>query len=314
MTVLALIVLALGVPYVAFHRESRVLDEAARRERGGSYVELEDGVTHYELLGPADGPVVVMIHGATIPFYVWDAQVPALLDAGFRVLRYTHFGRGYSDRPDVEYDRALYRRQLSGLLEALGIEGSIHLAGVSLGAAIAATFAKENRDRVDKLVFIAPVVDYSEGRPVFAVAKIPLLGEWFVRVFGVPGAVTRAQGFFEQANAPPSYAARFDEQTRMEGFERALLSFSRTDTLASYVDTYAALPDRPKLLIWGAQDTEIPRHHIDLLRAKLKPLTYVEVPDAGHGVTVESAEAVNTHLTSFLGTRSPSKTPHISNP
>jgi pimeloyl-ACP methyl ester carboxylesterase len=312
--VFVLTALMLGVPYRALDRESRVLDEATRRQRGGRYVELGDGVTHYELLGSTDAPVVVLIHGGTIPLYVWDAQVPVLVDAGFRVLRYTHFGRGYSDRPDVEYDRALYQRQLDNLLRELDITGRVHLVGVSFGAAIAATFAKENPDRVDRLVFIAPVVDYTESRPLFTLAKVPLLGEWFARVFAVRKAVARATGFFEQANAPPTYAARFDEQTRIEGFERSLLSFSRTDALASYEETYASLADHPKLLIWGAQDNEIPRAHIDFLRAKLDKLTYVEIPHAGHGVTVESAQPVNTHLTSFLGTRSPSKSPSIPSP
>lgn len=304
----------LAIPYFALERETRALDDEARQARDGSYVELEDGATHYELLGPPEAPVVVLIHGGTIPLFAWDAQVPALLDAGFRVLRYTQYGRGYSDRPAVRYDRALYQRQLSGLLESLDIEGPVSLFGVSFGAATAAMFTLANPDRVDRLVFIAPVVDYSDGRALFGLAKVPLVSEWFVRVFAVPGAVKRASGFFEQANAPPKYAAWFDEQTRFEGFERALLSFSRTDALRSYTDVYAALGAHPKLLIWGAEDSEIPRRHIDFLRSALTNLTYAEIQSAGHGVSVEHQAQVNHHLTTFMGTRTPQKTPSIPTP
>ena len=194
-----------------------------------------------ELLGRAEGKVIVLIHGGTVPMFAWDAQVPSLVDAGYRVLRYTQYGRGYSDRPALRYDRALYQRQLSNLLDALGIDGTVTLFGLSFGAATAATFAAENPHRVERLVFIAPVVDYGESRALLSLAKMPLLGEWFLRVFGIRGVVARATGFFERANAPPRYAAWFDEQTRIEGFERALLSFTRTDALESYVQTYAAL-------------------------------------------------------------------------
>lgn len=296
---------AVAVPYFVADRESLVLDEALRRSRGGDFVELSDGVTHYELTGPDDGPVVVLIHGGTIPFFAWDAQVPALVDAGFRVLRYTQFGRGYSDRPALDYDRELYQRQLVELLDALDIKGPVHVVGVSFGGATAATFAQEHPERVDKVALIAPVVDYADGRTLFQLAKVPLLSDWFARVFAVRRAVDRATGFFDQADAPPSYAERFDEQTRIEGFERALLSFARTDALANYEETYTALGDQPKLLVYGANDEEIPREHIALLRASLRNASYVEFPEAGHGVTVERADELNPRLVAFLRTGTP---------
>ena len=299
------LLLGLSLPYLALRRETRTLDDAAREARGGSYVELEDGVTHYELLGPAEGKVIVLIHGGTVPMFAWDAQVPSLVDAGYRVLRYTQYGRGYSDRPALRYDRALYQRQLSNLLDALGIDGTVTLFGLSFGAATAATFAAENPHRVERLVFIAPVVDYGESRAVLSLAKMPLLGEWFLRVFGIRGVVARATGFFERANAPPRYAAWFDEQTRIEGFERALLSFTRTDALESYVQTYAALGPQPKLLIWGADDREIPRKQVELLRTTLSNLRYEEIEGAGHGVSVERQSEVNRYIESFMQTARP---------
>jgi len=296
----AALAIAISVPYFARKRETKTLDGESRQARGGSYVTLPDGVTHYELLGPANAQVVVLIHGGTIPFYAWDAQVPALLDAGFRVLRYTQFGRGYSDRPEVDYDRALYQRQLEELLGALRIEGPLVLAGVSFGGAVAATFAEAHPDRVAKLVLIAPVVAYAEGKALFGLAKVPLLGEWYARVLAVDGVVARATGFFEQSNADPSYARLFEEQTRFEGFERALLSFSRTDALDAYYGTYLALGNQPKLLVWGNGDSEIPRAHMDFLRKELRNVTFVEVEGAGHGVAVEAQSAVNQALLDFL--------------
>jgi pimeloyl-ACP methyl ester carboxylesterase len=300
----AVLALVLVGTYVAVDRESLSID-ALRKAHGGEYVQLSDGVTHYEVSGPADGPVVVLIHGGTVPLFAWDAQVPALVEAGFRVLRYTHYGRGYSDRPNVDYDRALYQRQLRELLDALELDGPFHVVGLSFGAATAATFAHENPDLVDKIAFIAPVVDYSDGKVLFTLAKAPVLGEWLVRVFAVDKAVSRATGFFEAANAPPSYVTRFEEQTRIPGFERSLLSMSRSDALTSYRDTYANLGEGPKLVIWGAEDEEIPRNHVDFLLRNMTNVSFVEFPHVGHGVTVQRAPVVNVRLVTFLRTGRP---------
>jgi len=300
LVLILVVALAILAPYLALRREARTLDAAARAALGGSYVALPSGVTHYELSGSVDGPMVVLIHGGTIPLFTWDAQMTALRDAGFSVLRYDHFGRGYSDRPKVTYDRAVYRKQLEDLLAALDIEGPVNLVGVSFGAAIAATFAKAHPERVAKLVLIAPVVDYAEGKALFGLAKVPLLSEWYARVFSVRATVARANGFFQASGADPSYAQRFEEQTRFEGYEQALLSMSRTDALTSYHDTYASLADQPTLLLWGSEDSEIPREHMEFLQQNLRDVSFVELEGAGHGVTIQRKEEVNRRLTDFL--------------
>ena len=299
---LAILVIAIMGPYLALDREVRALDAPTRETLGGDYVSLPEGVTHYELSGREHGAVVVLIHGGTIPFYAWDAQVPALRDAGMRVLRYDHFGRGYSDRPEVDYDRAFYLKQLEDLLAALDINGPINLVGVSFGGAIAATYAEAHPERVVSLALIAPVVDYAEGKALFGLAKVPWLSDWYARVFSVRATVNRANGFFEESGADPSYAKRFEQQTRFEGYEQALLSMSRTDALTSYRDTYAALAEQRTLLLWGSDDTEIPRAHMDFLQQSLKNLSWAELKAAGHGITIQRQKAVNRQLQNFLTT------------
>jgi pimeloyl-ACP methyl ester carboxylesterase len=307
LSLLAVVLLAIVGPYCALDREAQTLDAPTREALGGNYVTLPGGITHYELSGPADGPLVVLIHGGTIPFFTWDAQIPALRDAGFHVLRYDHFGRGSSDRPQVDYDRAFYQKQLEDLLVALGIEGPVNLVGVSFGGGVAATYAEAHPERVAKLVLIAPVVDYAEGKALFGLAQVPILSDWYARVFSVRATVDRANGFFQESGADPSYAERFDEQTRFEGYEQALLSMSRTDALTSYRDTYAALGDQPTLLLWGSADSEIPREHMEFLRKNLGNVSLVEIEGAGHGVTIQRQEEVNRQLIEFLTNPQPSR-------
>jgi pimeloyl-ACP methyl ester carboxylesterase len=135
---------------------------------------------------------------------------------------------------------------------------------------------------------------------LFGLAQIPLLSEWYARVFSVGATVTRANGFFQASGADPSYAQSFEEQTRFKGYEQALLSMSRTDALTSYRDTYATLADQPTLLLWGSEDAEIPREHMGFLQRSLDNVSMVEIEGAGHGVTIQQQDEVNRHIVDFL--------------
>ncbi len=79
LSIILIVIITLFSIYASANIEKKDLDDAARTQQGGSYIKLPDGVTHYELTGPEDGQVVVLIHGATIPMYVWDAQVDPLI-------------------------------------------------------------------------------------------------------------------------------------------------------------------------------------------------------------------------------------------
>jgi pimeloyl-ACP methyl ester carboxylesterase len=75
---------------------------------------------------------------------------------------------------------------------------------------------------------------------------------------------------------------------------------SRTDALTSYRDTYAALADQPTLLLWGSEDAEIPREHMEYLQRSLDNVSMVEIEGAGHGVTIQQQDEVNRHIVDFL--------------
>ncbi|MBI2149425.1 MAG: alpha/beta hydrolase, partial [Acidobacteria bacterium] len=80
---------------------------------------MSDGYTHYELGGPADGRPVVLAAGFSVPYYIWDPTFKSLTAAGFRVLRYDYYGRGFSDRPAIPFTDDMYVRQLDELLKAV---------------------------------------------------------------------------------------------------------------------------------------------------------------------------------------------------
>ena len=102
-----------------YREETQELNDVTRKNAAGSFIQLADGVTHYEMGGKEPGDPVVLIHGFSVPYFIYDPTFKFLTEAGFRVLRYDLYGRGFSDRPAGRYDMDLFVNQLSQLLDAL---------------------------------------------------------------------------------------------------------------------------------------------------------------------------------------------------
>ena len=118
-----LVLLSLSIALLASDREPLAMDDRARRQLPGHFVALSDGYTNYEIVGPERGPVVLLIPGISIPRGVFGRTIAPLAEAGYRVVTFDLYGRGFSDRPRVRYDAALFNRQIDDLLGALRIDG-----------------------------------------------------------------------------------------------------------------------------------------------------------------------------------------------
>ena len=70
---------------------------------------------------------------------------------------YDHFGRGYSDRSKSDYNMSLYQRQLENFIDHLGLD-RITLMGVSMGGAIASSYASINKEKIKALILNVPFV------------------------------------------------------------------------------------------------------------------------------------------------------------
>ena len=283
------------------------LDSSIRETLGGTYCSLSDGVTHFRLSGPTAGPAVVLVHGGTVPLWIWDSLAEGLAAAGFRVLRYDQFGRGYSDRPQVTYNRALYGRQLRELVDRLEFHHPFDLVGLSMGGATAVNTTAHHPDRVRRLVLIAPVVNRYH---VPCVLRIPIIGELVLRLVGLRYMRKRFSELAATLPAFERYQERFVEQTTYQGFHRSLLSMMRSDALGNYDAAYRTVgaQERDVLLIWGERDTEITPAMIADVRRFIPRLHFKPVADAGHGIVLEKPELVNEMVLGFLREKSGVKT------
>jgi pimeloyl-ACP methyl ester carboxylesterase len=108
--------------------------------------------TAYDLNGPDNAPVVVLIHGLGLNRACWQWTVPALTDR-YRVLSYDLYGHGQSAPPSDTPNLTFFSQQLSTLLDHCGMDTAV-LAGFSLGGMIARRFAQDAPDRTDALVIL----------------------------------------------------------------------------------------------------------------------------------------------------------------
>lgn len=290
--------------YHHYDQERLVLDDTARqsaeaRAYGGSYVRLGGGVTHYELSGPTGAPTVVLVHGFSVPYYIWDPTFDALT-ADFRVLRYDLFGRGWSDRPEARYDADFYDQQLVQLLGALDIRGPVDIVGVSMGGPIAVNYAARHPERVRKVVLFDPA--YGKGIMPPLWLRAPLVSDFVANVRFAPTLADSQREDFVHPDRFPDYFTRYKTQMRYRGFRHALLSTIRDFVSQDNTQWYAQLGEsgKPVLLVWGRADETTPVSLSDELRKAIPQAEFHPIDDAAHVPFYEHPEVVNRVFIEFL--------------
>ena len=287
----------------SYRDEIEELNDLTRQEASGSFISLSDGVTHYELSNPQQEQTVILVHGFSVPYFIFDPTFEFLTQAGVRTIRYDLFGRGFSDRPATRYNIELFVRQLGDLLDELQITQPVTLVGLSTGGPITAAFTARHPERVDKLVLIDPVGAKSlPYAPILRVAALPLLGEALLGLVGSGGlAQNIASDFFDRAFVE-EFQSRYIVQMHYKGFKRAILSTIRNHMLDSFLIDYRRVGElnKPVLLFWGRNDTTVPFGHSNELCKAMPQLEFHVIEQCGHIPHYEKPEQFNPILLEFL--------------
>jgi pimeloyl-ACP methyl ester carboxylesterase len=303
--IIAAVIAVVAAPfaiYAASDIEKKELNDTTRAQLGGSFARLSSGVTHYELKGPEAGQVIVLVHGSTIPMYIWDQQVDDLANAGFRVLRYDQYGKGFSDRPEGSYSQEFYRKQLLDLLDTLGINKPVDLVGLSMGGGLVVDFTANHPDRVRKLVLASPMINSIKNDTNIKLLRPPVWGEFLMRLVATNSIAKRASELTAKSPKAAEYTRMFKEQTYYKGFERATLSMFRSDATTDYRPDYTAVgkQNRPVMLIWGTIDEDISPEMVQEIRSSMPDLKFVQLDGIGHDPQVEVADKFNSLIIGFL--------------
>lgn len=300
-----LIVFAAISLYLGADLMLKPLNDAARNQAPGAFAELTDGQLHYRLEGPEDGPLVVLVHGFSTPNFIYEQNVQALNAAGLRTLRFDHFGRGWSDRPSARYDIDFYDRTLTELLDALGIDEPVGLAGLSMGGPITAEFTARHPERVDKLVLLVPAgldlagADSSAARLV----RMPIIGDFVWRMIGKSTLLGDPQ-YDESALAPEDrLQGDVTEQFQYRGYLQALLSSLRHMPMSGREETFARVAETgtPVLAIYGAKDPTVLISSAARLQALMPDADIRVIDEGGHGLNYQNHKIVNPWLVDFFG-------------
>ena len=304
--------------YFLFDPHFPPLDQAARedlsRTQTGSFTKLSDGVTYYQWHGDVQGEKIVLVHGFMIPSFVFISLTQSLVQEGYRVLTYDQFGRGFSDRPDTDYDAELLDRQLTELMDTLEITRT-HLMGYSMGGALATIFAAHHPERIQSLTLIAPVGLAGDGA-----SQIPLLtrlflspgiGDWAVQVLGPSFITKHATSGFSKATDPADMGKRFLMQTRYDGYSEALLSILRFYPLeGSAKPSFQEVGrlDIPVLLLWGEDDAQVPVTAAPAIQNAIPQSQLNTYSRYGHEIAYAGVHSYSPALLTFLAENTPQNT------
>jgi len=299
-----LLIGAIAVAPLVVESRRLPMDQAERTNAPGQFANLSLGQTHYDWSGHIDGPVAVCVHGLTSPSFVWSAVVKVLTLMGFRILTYDLYGRGFSDRPKGAQNTDFFVNQLTELMDDQEVGENVTLLGYSMGGAIATAYAARHRDRLERLVLIAPGgLGHDLGKFFEFAANTPLIGDWLFLMFG--GLVHRRNISKEAAAWPTEVPDIHEDQaneTHFQGFLPAVLSSMRHMLGKDQEPEHRAIAktDLPVLAIWGEEDDVIPISGLGRLAEFHRDARQVSIPGAPHALAYTHPKDVQKALQDLL--------------
>jgi pimeloyl-ACP methyl ester carboxylesterase len=270
-------------------------------------------VTFYEDTGR--GPLVVLIHGHSLDLRMWKYQVAPLVDMGYRVLRYDVRGHGRSMVPPDGYTWDNYSRDLSDLLDRLNVERpadeplaveAAHLAGLSMGGAIALKFTLDHPERVLSLTLVDSALPGFSYSPEFGAMVQELVTT--VRTEGAAAGMEKVwlpHAIFDGLRRHPEKFAEVEAMVRgfqaAEYREEATASSDAQPRLVARIGEVTA----PALVVAGAEDLPDFRLIADLLAENIPGARKAILGGCGHVPPMENPAAFNSLLLEFLASVPP---------
>ena len=278
-----------------------------------SYMETNNIRLHVVQAGPKSGIPVMLLHGFPEFWYGWRKQIPALVEAGCRVIVPDQRGYNLSDKPrDVKsYDVYTLVEDIIGLINALEYE-KVNLVGHDWGAVVAWVLANKYPERLHKLSIMNvphPTVmrrfllrDFEQIRRSWYVFffQLPWLPEAGMRANHWRGAKRALCDTSKPGSFTDEDIKKYKEAWSHPGAMTSMLNWYR-----AIIRHMPALPEDPRikvptLMMWGMQDFALSH------RMARPSMDYVDegnlilFPEATHWVHLDAAGEINHYLVDFL--------------
>lgn len=248
---------------------------------------------HHVVAGPEGGRPVVLSGSLGSDLRMWAPQVTALVEAGYRVIRYDHRGHGRSPVPVGPYSLADLGGDVIALLDRLGVARA-HIVGLSLGGMVGIWLAEHASDRVDSLTLCCTSAELGPPSDWAARARM-------VRAEGTQAiAAAAVQRWFT-----PQWRAADPERTRAyqrmiaatpaEGYASCCAAIETMDIAAGLLRITA-----PTLVIAGADDPAIPPSHGADIAAEILGSRLEIISPGAHLASAERPDLVNELILQHL--------------
>jgi non-heme chloroperoxidase len=253
---------------------------------------------YYQDHGPVDGPVVLLVSSWCLDSTMWEYQVPALVEAGYRCVAMDRRGHGRSDEPGAGYQLDTLADDLANLVEHLRL-GEFAAVAASMGCAeVARMLTRHPGLGARKAVFVGtvtPCLRAAYGDEAYEAAITEFRADrpaWFAR--GVDAYFARPESGVSQALADEVLAVGL--RVPME----VLVACQRAGTGTDVTADIEALRI-PVLLAHGDADGSAP---LELTAHRTMPLLrdgrLVMYPGGPHGLYVSHKERFTKDLLDFL--------------
>lgn len=247
---------------------------------------------HYEVLGPADGAPIVLVHGLGGRAEDWRALAPYFAKAGYRVYMPDLIGYGRSAQPrDFSYSIHDEAALVRGFIDVLGLK-RVDLGGWSMGGWIAQVVATSHPERVKRLMLFdsAGIFEMPSWNPNLFTPRTP------AQLNALDALLTP-----HPPHIPGFVAADILRASRESGW---VVSRAMSQMLTGRDVTDKLLPElrMPVLILWGSQDRIIPLDQGEKIH-RLIPHSQLDVfPGCGHLAPLQCASDMGPIVVRFLET------------
>ena len=278
-----------------------------------SYIETNGIRLHVVQAGPKSGIPVVLLHGFPEFYYGWRKQIPALAEAGCRVIVPDQRGYNLSNKPKgvKNYNVSLLVDDIIGLIDALGYE-KVNLVGHDWGAVVAWMLANQYPERLHKLSIMN--VPHPAVMRRFLLRDLEQIRRsWYVFLFQLPWIPEAGMRRDNWRGAEHALRGSGKIHTfTSEDIVKYKEAWSQPGAMTSMINWYRAImryqskmKDEsrikvPTLMMWGTKDFALSH------RMARPSMDYVDegnlilFPEATHWVHLDAAEEVNHYLIDFL--------------
>ena len=235
--------------------ESIIKDDAFRKKvlstNNGAYIKLTDGFTYYEEKNSSsDKGTIILVHGFSVPSYIWAPTTNYLTELGYRVVALDLYGRGYSSNPDTPQTDTLRANQVLELMSSLKIDSAI-VCGLSNGGRIISKMASLQPTKIEGLIYVSSSSFETHIEQNNKTVSEKEINDYIATY--PEKAIGQLEDFY-QPEKFPNWPELYKELLTHKGFAKALISTRKN--IVTLDDIHLEINDMgiPVYTIWGLHD------------------------------------------------------------